>query len=314
VSNIDADAATDPANPDPASADGSLDDAAAGRKRRLAEWERRTTPWIIVSALLPLATAFGPQQESVLKDVINVLCWLVFLVDLVVHMKLSPGYLRKGRGKFDLAIVVITAPWFLFTGGNSQFVVLARLARLGRVVMASTRSNKLKHLGNQLGSASLYALSLILACSILVKALDPETSFPTLGDAIWWGFVTFTTVGYGDFYPVTTGGRIVAIVLMIGGVAFLGTLAGTLSAFFGVGTDGKPVQYDDHGDVIVVADEPDGTVEIVEGSAGADPGAAAPAPSGAAPADNAALAAEVAALRETVHALVAKLDERGTTR
>ncbi len=306
MSNPESAVATGPAPAD--------DAAAAERKRRLAEWERRTTSWIIVSALLPIATAFGPNEETGVKDAINIVCWLVFVVDLGVHMKLSPGYLRTGRGRFDLAIVLITAPWFLVTGGNSQFVVLARLARLGRVVMASTRSNKLKHLGNQLGSAALYALSLILACSILVKALDPEESYPTYGDAIWWGFVTFTTVGYGDFYPVTTGGRFFAIVLMLGGVAFLGTLAGTLSAFFGVGTDGKPVQYDEHGEVIVVTDEPDGTVEIVEGSAGADPGAAASAPSGEAPTDNAALAAEVAALRETVHALVAKLDERGSTR
>jgi voltage-gated potassium channel len=293
--------ATQPQAIDPAS-------DADPRARRLATWEARTTPAIIVAAVLPIVVAFTPAPQSAFSDVVNIGCWLVFLVDLAVHMRLRPHYLRTGRGKFDLVIVLITAPWFLITGGASQFVVLARLARLGRVVMASARSNKLKHLGNQLGSAAAYAGGLILACSTLVKALNP-TEFPTYGDSIWWGFVTFTTVGYGDFYPTTTGARIVAIVLMLGGVAFLGTLAGTLSAFFGVGSDGKEPEYDDEGNVIVVEDEPDGTVEVIGTATSSDVAAA----KDAAHADTAALAAEVAALRETVHALVKKLDERGPT-
>lgn len=299
-------ATTDPTpttDPDQAPAPDS-DPAAEARAARLARWEARTTPAIIVAALLPIVTAFAKSADGPLNDAINIVCWLVFLVDLVVHMRLRPRYLGTGRGKFDLAIVIITAPWFLFTAGNSQFVVVARLARLGRVIMASTRSNKLKHLANQLGSASLYALGMILACSILVKALN-ETQFPTWGDAVWWGFVTFTTVGYGDFYPNDTGGRIVAIVLMIGGVAFLGTLAGTLSAFFGAGADGKEPEYDDEGNVIVVEDEADGTVEVIDTATASDVAEAKEA----AHADTAALAAEVAALREAVHTLTAKLEE-----
>ncbi|HET7900001.1 MAG TPA: ion transporter [Candidatus Nanopelagicales bacterium] len=289
--------ATDPETTEPA----GTEPVADPRGARLATWEARTTPAIIVAALLPIVVAFTPTPQSALSDTVNVVCWLVFLVDLAVHMRLRPHYLRTGRGRFDLVIVLITAPWFLITGGASQFVVIARLARLGRVITASARSNKLKHLGNQLGSAAAYAGGLILACSILVKALNP-TEFPTYGDAIWWGFVTFTTVGYGDFYPTTAAARVVAIVLMLGGVAFLGTLAGTLSAFFGVGADGKEPEYDDEGNIIV-PDDDDGTVDVDD----ADTAAA----KDAAHADTAALAAEVAALRETVHALVKKLDERG---
>jgi voltage-gated potassium channel len=260
-------------------------DDAALRAAKLLRWERRTSSWIIVSALLPIAMAFAPRQSSTLSNVVNVVCWLVFLVDLLVHLRLSDHYLRKRRGKFDLTIVIITAPWFLFTGGASQFVVLARLARLGRVIMASSRSNKLKHLVNQLGNVAIYALGLLLACSFIVFEVEPASSgFTTFGDAVWWGFVTITTVGYGDLTPVTAVGRTAAVILMLGGVAFLGTLAGTLSAFFGVGSDGKPVEYDDHGDVIV-------TEEVA-----------------AVATTELDVATELAALRETVAALAAKLD------
>ena len=49
---------------------------------------------------------------------------------------------------------------------------------------------------------------------------------------MWWAIVTFTTVGYGDLYPVTRPGRFAAVLLMIGGVALIGTLAGSLGSFF----------------------------------------------------------------------------------
>jgi voltage-gated potassium channel len=52
----------------------------------------------------------------------------------------------------------------------------------------------------------------------------------TAGDAIWWAYVTITTVGYGDRFPVTTGGRLVGIMVMTTGVAVFATFAGLISS------------------------------------------------------------------------------------
>jgi voltage-gated potassium channel len=57
-----------------------------------------------------------------------------------------------------------------------------------------------------------------------------ETKIKTLGDAFWWAMITVTAVGYGDFYPVTTGGRIIALILMIVGNTILGALISTIAA------------------------------------------------------------------------------------
>ncbi len=54
----------------------------------------------------------------------------------------------------------------------------------------------------------------------------------SFGDALWWSFVTATTVGYGDISPVTTPGRIIAAVLMLTGIGFIGMLTGTIATFF----------------------------------------------------------------------------------
>jgi len=54
----------------------------------------------------------------------------------------------------------------------------------------------------------------------------------SIGDAVWWSFVTVTTVGYGDFYPMTTGGRIIGVVVMIFGIGFLGMFTATIASIF----------------------------------------------------------------------------------
>ena len=56
------------------------------------------------------------------------------------------------------------------------------------------------------------------------------TKFTNIGDAFWWTLVTVTTVGYGDIYPITTEGRIVATFLMFSGIAILGVFISTLGA------------------------------------------------------------------------------------
>ena len=270
-------------------------DLVAQRRVKLANWERRATPWLVVSAILPIVGAFSTKKDSPVGIAIGIATWLVFAADLGVHMRLAPGYLRTKRGKFDLTVVIITFPWYLITGGTSGFVTIARLARIARLAVAGTRSRKAKHLLNQLGSVAIYAGGLVLTCAVIEKWVEPpQSGFTTYGDAIWWGFVTITTVGYGDIIPVTTPGRITAVVLMLGGVAFLGTLAGTLSAFFGVGTDGGSVKLDADGNVVEHAD----AVEPATPATGGD----------AATSTDQDVAAELAALRATVDALVSRLD------
>ena len=77
---------------------------------------------IFLSAVLPIIMSFADTTTSPAASIVLIATWLVFVADLVVHMRLIPGYLRTGTGKFDLAVVIITAPWFLIPGmGDSRF-------------------------------------------------------------------------------------------------------------------------------------------------------------------------------------------------
>jgi voltage-gated potassium channel len=61
---------------------------------------------------------------------------------------------------------------------------------------------------------------------------SPDSNIKTAEDALWWSAATVTTVGYGDFYPKTTLGRIIAVMLMISGVGLFGTFTAYTASFF----------------------------------------------------------------------------------
>ncbi len=198
-------------------------------------------PIIIAAAILPIVVAFTERGQSEPAVWLDVGSWAVFIADFVAHIAWKRSYLRSRVGWFDLTIVALTAPWYLIPGfGNARVLGLARLGRLGRVFVVSTKSEVLRELGRRLGMAALYGAVLVVCCALIVNAAEPASSgFSTFGDSIWWTVVTFTTVGYGDLYPVTAEGRVAAVLLMVGGIALIGTLAGSLGSFFTSGTTGE---------------------------------------------------------------------------
>ena len=77
-------------------------------------------------------------------------------------------------------------------------------------------------------------LTLMIGASlmVIVEAPAPNANIKTGGESFWWAFVTMTTVGYGDYYPVTEAGRFIGMVTMAVGVAILGVLTSFLASWF----------------------------------------------------------------------------------
>jgi voltage-gated potassium channel len=254
---------------------------------RLAAWEHWANPFIVAAALLPLAGTFSSEPGAGIGTPLEIACWGVFLIDLLVHLRYRPHYLRTGIGRFDLAIVVITFPWFLLFGDDleaTKLLYFARLARVARLLLVALKgATGLRTLATRLGKAAAYAGTTILVCALIVYRVEPPSSgFDDRWDAIWWAIVTITTVGYGDLVPVTVPGRLAGIALMLAGIALLGTLAGSLASFFGGADQASGA----------TVGEPDG-----EGTADRDQPEPAGSP-GASAEELRLLRAEIAALRE----------------
>jgi Ion channel len=123
--------------------------------------------------------------------------------------------------------------------GNGKYASLfrlARISRLARIARVLRGQSKKELVDDVLENRGQYAVFITMLAALVVLVLasvlvlqfegkDPNANIQTGGDALWWAWVTITTVGYGDFYPITTGGRLVGFFVMLTGIGIIGALA-----------------------------------------------------------------------------------------
>jgi voltage-gated potassium channel len=190
---------------------------------------------IMVALLLPLSS----QTFQLLEAYDNVIC-VIFLIDFAMALHRAPSranYFFKERGWLDLLGSIPSFSFFRLAG-LFRLARLSRLARIGRILRTQNQADLI---ADVLRNRGQYAAFITLTLAMLVLSLssvfvlqfesqNPDANITTGGDAIWWAVVTITTVGYGDKYPVTFGGRITAMFVMFTGVGIIGALASMLSS------------------------------------------------------------------------------------
>lgn len=204
----------------------------------------RNAPYLLFSLLLSLATLTALAIASVedldpeIRQVLQYADWLVctlFFVDFLVQFTRAEQRLQYMLrwGWLDLlsCIPMVDALRWTRIGRVARIIVLLRALRSFRVLWSFLREQRAQ---SSLLVAALLALALIVFSAIAILHFEqgPQANIRTAGDALWWALTTVTTVGYGDHYPVTTGGRVTAILLMTGGVGLFATLSGALAAWF----------------------------------------------------------------------------------
>lgn len=180
-----------------------------------------------------------PEIESILEMADLLICG-AFAVDFLVSFYKAPDRLRYFAvwGWLDLLSCIPmldVARW-------GRIARIARIARLLRSIRAARVLSTVilaKRRQSTLLAATLLALVLIIASSTAVLHFEdtPESMIRTAEDALWWAFATITTVGYGEFYPVTAEGRVIAAILMTAGIGLFGAFSAAIAAWFLVPED-----------------------------------------------------------------------------
>lgn len=189
---------------------------------------------LTAQTLLPLS----PQTRGVLYYADYAAC-LLFFTDFVISLLFAPNRWRYfvTWGWLDLLSsipVIDTARW----GRVARILRALRVLRALRATQILAGLILRRRTENTFLAISLVALLLIVFCSIAVLHFEtlPDANIKTAEDAIWWAFATITTVGYGDRYPVTSEGRLIATILMCAGVGLFGAFSGLVAAWF-LGSD-----------------------------------------------------------------------------
>jgi voltage-gated potassium channel len=201
---------------------------------------------VMVLLLLPL----GAESRQLLTLYDNAIC-LIFLADFLYNLVRSRPrreYFIYQRGWLDLLGSIPSFGFFQF----SALFRLARLSRFARIARLLGGSNRREFVRDMVENRGQYAtfVTILLAGMVLsissflvlqFESRSADANIRTGGDALWWGFVTITTVGYGDRFPVTTLGRLVGLFVMFAGVGIIGALASILASLLVPSPDSEDV-------------------------------------------------------------------------
>ena len=200
-------------------------------KQELAvqKWERRSTIPLAALALVYLALyaveVLGDEKLVQLFDLIvfSDLIWAIFIVDFVARFVMHDDkklFLKRNV----IELIGLILPFFRAFRMFRVVIAIGFLARAAQTLQS--RINV--YLG-------IVLPLLVFTCSLGIYDAEhdaPGATITNFGDAIWWALVTVTTVGYGDYYPVTFEGRFIAVLLMLSGLALVSVITVSFASWF----------------------------------------------------------------------------------
>jgi voltage-gated potassium channel len=183
-----------------------------------------------------LASFFGPSDQGPAREVILLMDSIItpiFLFDFVYRLLTAASKRDYFFGRWGWADLLATIPMFR----------IFRVFRVIRVIRLLRAYGPRKFLAdiNKARASATFLLTIFLVLLVVefagatiyyAEVNGPDSNIHSAGDAIWWGLVTITTVGYGDRFPTTEAGRLIGILLLFAGIGLFSVLTGFISNIF----------------------------------------------------------------------------------
>jgi voltage-gated potassium channel len=216
---------------------------------RLATWRRRTDlPLLLIAVgslpllLLEVVSHRLAQNDQRFITVVNVIVFIAFAVDYLVELSITHKRSTYIRTQWASLIIVFSQLFALlpalgFLGVLRGVRALRVAGTLIRVfgIGAATKEQGRKFFKEKAASVAFGIAGLTLISSAVGFTMAEDVGdgrrIHSFFDALWWSAATITTVGYGDIYPVTAVGRIIAIFTMIVGISTLAVVTARIAQF-----------------------------------------------------------------------------------
>jgi voltage-gated potassium channel len=165
-----------------------------------------------------------PSSTQTLLNIVQWISWIAFAADLIYGLSTAENK-KKYLKKHPLEVAAVLLPFL-------------RPLRLMRVISFGGLAIQKVAIGRQFAiTVKVFLASIFVAYISAVQITITErgvdgSNIKNFGDGLWWAITTVTTVGYGDRYPTTTEGRLIAIALMIMGISLMGVITASVAAWF----------------------------------------------------------------------------------
>jgi voltage-gated potassium channel len=193
------------------------------RYRDLADWPLTVTALVFLGAYAWQVIGRLEGGAALWLEAVMWATWGIFVVDYLANL-----WLAEERGTWFIRnlheLVIVALPFFR---PLRLLRLVTLLSVLHRTLGDTLRGRVVTYV---VGSATM--LVFVGALAVLdVEQSVPDAKIVTFGDGLWWAITTITTVGYGDMYPVTPIGRMVAAALMMSGIAVLGVVTASIASW-----------------------------------------------------------------------------------
>ncbi len=180
-----------------------------------------------------------PQTRVILNS-IEVCCVVIFTLEYLARIYVADNKLKFIFSFFGIIDLIAILPFYLSFGVDLRSLRILRMFRLFRLLKLVRYNKAMRHFTRAMMMAReqiilFMAITLILIYFAAVgiyyfeNEAQPE-HFSSIFDSLWWSIVTLTTVGYGDVYPITIGGRVFTFFILLIGLGIVAIPTGIISS------------------------------------------------------------------------------------
>lgn len=198
---------------------------------RVDAYEARSATTMVVLALIFLglyaAQVLWLSMPSAIALAVNLgqyVIWAVFVADFAWRVYLAPRR-RRYVASHPLDLITLVLPMLRPLRALRVFAAARVLIERGHYVSYG-------RVAAAIGASATFVVLVGALVVLQFERFAPDSSITTFWQALWWGVVTITTVGYGDVSPVTAGGQVSASVMMVVGISLIGAVTASFAAWF----------------------------------------------------------------------------------